>query len=234
MVLECNKVNLKKGSKGTEVIELQKILKDRKYYSREIDGQFGKYTEEAVKKLQKELGVTVDGWFGKKTCTKLNQKTTTAKTTTTSKTKSKTPITDIIEKVGGVKVTGRRSLYKNFLKMKYKLYYNDVYGREEALNRIQKGLELNCVDFAQLYFYACKEHEDWKDEIVLVRGVVTCKSGKSFGHIWCRVKEDGKWINVDPSAAAAHDYDYGKLICTKGYKITNVNPDWLLSDDGKT
>lgn len=235
MTLNCNTVSLKRGSKGAEVKELQEILKSEKLYTGKIDGDFGELTEKAVKKLQRNQGNTADGWFGKKTCEKYYQKHKTSNTkNTTSKTTSKTPITDIIEKVGGVKVTGHRSLYKNFLKMKYKLYYNDIYGQKEALNRIQKGLPLNCVDFGQLYYYAYKEHTDWKDEIAIVRGVVTCKSGNSFGHIWCRVKEDGKWINVDPSAAAAHGYGYGTLICTRGYTVTNVNPAWLISDDGKT
>lgn len=239
MTLNCNKISLKKGSTGAEVKEVQQILKDKKYYTGKIDGEFGDMTEEAVKKLQRSQGNTADGWFGKKTCEMYykKNKSTSTKTNTSTSTKSETPISDIIQKVGGVKIEGHRSLYNNFYKMKYKLYYNDIYSREEALKRIQNNQTLNCTDFAQLYYYAYKEQmkaKGWTDEIVIVRGVVTCQSGKSFGHIWCRVKEDGKWINVDPSAAAAHGYGYGTLICTRGYTVTNVNPDWLLSDDGKT
>ena len=233
MTLNCEKVNLKKGSKGDEVKELQKLLKEKKYYDGKIDGEFGSLTEKAVKKLQKAQGNTQDGWFGKKTCQKLNQKSNT-KTTTP---KSKTPVSDAIYKVGGIKIEGHRSLYKNFGKMKYKLYYNDVYTQSEALNRIKKGLPLNCTDFAQLYYDAYheqKKEKGWKDECVIVRGTVTCKSGKTFGHVWCRVKEDGRWINVDPSAIAAHGYSYGSLICNRSYAVTNVNPSWAVVDDGKT
>jgi peptidoglycan hydrolase-like protein with peptidoglycan-binding domain len=233
MTLDCKKVNLKKGSKGNDVKELQKILKEKGFYTGKIDGDFGKLTEDAVKKLQKKQGNTVDGWFGKKTCEKLNAGSTT-KTTTA---KSKTPVSDVIEKVGGIKITGHRSLLNNFAKVKYKLYYNDVYSQKEALNRILNKLPLNCVDSAQLYYDAYKEQmatKGWTDEIAIVRGTVTCQSGNTFGHVWCRVKENGQWINVDPSAMAAHGYGYGKLICNKFYKITNVNPQWAVSDDGKT
>lgn len=52
---------LKKGSKGTDVEKLQKLLKIT------IDGDFGPKTEEAVKKFQKEHKLDVDGIVGPKT-----------------------------------------------------------------------------------------------------------------------------------------------------------------------
>lgn len=73
MTLNCDKINLKKGSKGEEVNELQTILKQKKYYTGKIDGEYGELTADAVKKLQKELGgLTQDGIFGPITCKKLN------------------------------------------------------------------------------------------------------------------------------------------------------------------
>ena len=141
-------------------------------------------------------------------------------------------ICKIIEQVGGVKITDFRSLYENFKKMHYKLYMSERYDLETELSRIQKGLTMNCTDFGQLYYEAYKE-AGFKDEIQIVRGVVKC-STTSYGHIWCRVKQNGNWLNVDPSAAAAHNYNIGTLICTRGASITNINPSWLLSDDGKT
>ncbi len=66
--MDCNKVNIKKGSKGNDVKELQQYLKFLKYYTREIDGSCGDYTVSAIKNMQKAYDVTVDGWFGKKTC----------------------------------------------------------------------------------------------------------------------------------------------------------------------
>ncbi|OED30178.1 hypothetical protein NL43_04590 [Methanosphaera sp. WGK6] len=146
---------------------------------------------------------------------------------------SKDEVIKTIEKYGGITVTGPVSLYNNFKKFKYDYYYNDIYPLSTELKRIANNQGLNCTDLAQLYYTAYKEM-GFTNEIQIVRGTVTCKSGKTFGHVWCRVKDDGKWINVDPSAAAAHGYSYGTLICTNGYTITNINPNWALSDDGKT
>lgn len=56
---------LKKGSKGSEVKELQKLLH---LYE---DGIFGSLTEEAVKEFQKANGLTADGIVGDKTWVKL-------------------------------------------------------------------------------------------------------------------------------------------------------------------
>jgi len=72
-VFDCSKISLKKGSTGENVKTLQTHLKALGYYNRKIDGDFGKYTEEAVKALQKAYKITVDGWFGSESCKKLNQ-----------------------------------------------------------------------------------------------------------------------------------------------------------------
>ena len=88
MTLNCNNINLRKGSKGSQVKELQTILKEKKYYNGKIDGDYGNLTLEAVKKLQKNLGgLKQDGEFGPVTCKKLQStnKTTTTTTTTTAK-----------------------------------------------------------------------------------------------------------------------------------------------------
>lgn len=81
MTLNCENINLKKGSKGNLVKELQGILKNKKYYNGRIDGDYGTMTVDAVKKLQKELGVKVDGFFGPVTCRAYEA----SKTTTTVK-----------------------------------------------------------------------------------------------------------------------------------------------------
>lgn len=68
--MDCNKVNIKKGSKGEDVKELQKYLKYLGYYKNEIDGDCGNVTVEAIKKLQKQYNLAVDGVFGKISCQK--------------------------------------------------------------------------------------------------------------------------------------------------------------------
>ncbi len=79
---DCSKVNLSMGSKGGEVTKLQTILKARGYYTRQIDGDFGKYTKDAVKRLQKAQGNSQDGVFGPKTCGKLQGSSTTSNNAT--------------------------------------------------------------------------------------------------------------------------------------------------------
>ncbi|RAP51131.1 MAG: hypothetical protein BZ138_05995 [Methanosphaera sp. rholeuAM270] len=93
MTLDCPNISLKKGSKGETVKELQTWLKAKGYYTRQVDGDYGNYTVEAVKKFQKQYSLTVDGWFGPLTCAKYKavidadnktEQNTTASSTSTS------------------------------------------------------------------------------------------------------------------------------------------------------
>lgn len=58
--------NLKKGSTGSYVRQLQKDLQAMNY-SLSVDGDFGKITEKAVKAFQKKHGLSQDGIVGPKT-----------------------------------------------------------------------------------------------------------------------------------------------------------------------
>ena len=62
---------LKKGSKGDEVVTLQKKLKQWGYYNGSVDGIFGSNTEKAVKYFQQKNGLTADGIVGSKTAAAL-------------------------------------------------------------------------------------------------------------------------------------------------------------------
>ena len=77
MAFDCKTINLKYGSEGTLVTQLQTILSEKGYYYGKIDGIFGSMTENAVKKLQRVQGNSADGWFGQKTCQKLQNTETT-------------------------------------------------------------------------------------------------------------------------------------------------------------
>lgn len=70
--MDCTNINLKKGSKGTQVSLLQTNLKTLKFYDGKIDGDFGSYTEESVKQFQKKYELATDGVFGPVSCKKLN------------------------------------------------------------------------------------------------------------------------------------------------------------------
>lgn len=61
----------KMGSRGTEVREIQKRLKDRGIHKGAIDGIYGKDTEASVRKFQKQQGLAVDGIAGPQTLKKL-------------------------------------------------------------------------------------------------------------------------------------------------------------------
>lgn len=78
---EDKKVNveltqLHKGSKGAEVLTLQRLLRalgytDAKKKPIEIDGDFGTATDAALRKFQKARALEVDGYCGVKTWSKL-------------------------------------------------------------------------------------------------------------------------------------------------------------------
>lgn len=56
---------------------LQTLLTQKKKYTGKVDGDYGVYTENAVKAYQREQRLTVDGVFGPVTCRKLNGTTPT-------------------------------------------------------------------------------------------------------------------------------------------------------------
>ena len=87
---DCTKISLSQNSKGDDVTKLQTILKARGYYTRQIDGDFGKYTKEAVIRLQQALGVKQDGVFGSVTCSKLQGTSTTSNSATGTSDKKNT------------------------------------------------------------------------------------------------------------------------------------------------
>ncbi|MBE6775508.1 MAG: spore cortex-lytic enzyme [Ruminococcaceae bacterium] len=55
------------GSRGNEVRQIQKKLKELGYYKGSIDGIYGTGTQKAVKSFQKNCGITADGIAGPKT-----------------------------------------------------------------------------------------------------------------------------------------------------------------------
>lgn len=61
----------KMGSRGNEVKAIQQELKDRGIYNGSVDGIFGKATQDAVKKFQKQQNLTADGIVGAATLKKL-------------------------------------------------------------------------------------------------------------------------------------------------------------------
>ena len=65
---ESVQVLSKLGSRGNEVRQVQTKLKSLGYYTGKVDGIYGTGTQSAVKKFQKNCGITVDGIAGPKLC----------------------------------------------------------------------------------------------------------------------------------------------------------------------
>lgn len=63
---------LKRGSQGDAVKNVQSALKRLGYFEGKTDGDFGEYTENAVKKFQAQNGLTADGIVGQATLNKLS------------------------------------------------------------------------------------------------------------------------------------------------------------------
>ncbi len=75
---------LKKGSRGSEVKQLQTELKKQGYYNGKIDGVFGNATLKAVKTFQRRNGLKEDGIAGQQTQQKLYAGATKTKSTAAS------------------------------------------------------------------------------------------------------------------------------------------------------
>ena len=159
-----------------------------------------------------------------------NQNALFATSNKNSNSVAKGKICSAIEKAGGIPITDYKSLYENFKKFKYKFYWQDQKTLDQEISAIQNGKGLNCVDHVQLYYQAYKE-AGFTNEIQILNGTVYCRNG-SYGHVWCRVKDNGKWVTVDPSAAANHGYDIGRLICASG-SVSQVNPSFAVNDDAR-
>ncbi len=67
LVASADAASYKKGSTGSVVTQIQKVLKNQGFYGGRVDGVFGKGTEIALKGFQKEYGLPVDGKAGPKT-----------------------------------------------------------------------------------------------------------------------------------------------------------------------
>lgn len=78
MTLNCENINLRKGSKGEQVKELQTILQKKGYYQGKIDGEYGDLTLNAVKRYQRNTNtLAADGIVGPVTCKHLQKNTNT-------------------------------------------------------------------------------------------------------------------------------------------------------------
>ena len=80
--------NLRYGSRGDKVKQLQQKLKRWGYYTGSIDGIFGSGTQAAVKNFQKKNGLTADGIVGPKTAAALGMNLTSSSSSSGSSSSS--------------------------------------------------------------------------------------------------------------------------------------------------
>ncbi|ADU31911.1 L,D-transpeptidase family protein [Evansella cellulosilytica] len=73
---------LRLGSRGQAVRDLQEKLTNQGYHLGSIDGIFGPATENAVRKFQRDRGLTIDGIVGQNTLQALEKTTATVSSTT--------------------------------------------------------------------------------------------------------------------------------------------------------
>ena len=85
--MATNRAEISYGSSGDDVKELQRLL-NANGYSLDVDGQWGDKTDAAVRKYQKQNGLTVDGIVGTNTWGSLYGGNNTSSTTTPTTPKS--------------------------------------------------------------------------------------------------------------------------------------------------
>lgn len=126
--------------------------------------------------------------------------------------------------IAKMNINNYKDVYNAMMKFTYNFYTNDIKPQAKTLSD-KTG---NCVDLNQIAYYALKE---LGYTVQIVRGTIKCD--KTYGHVWCRIKINGKWVNFDASAAAKGK-SLGTMICGTITSITNINPSWAVSDDGRT
>lgn len=83
---------LRKGDRGTDVEEVQRILnQDSRYDGLKVDGIFGRDTEASVRDFQSDNGLTPDGIVGAKTWAKLREAVLPDEDDETAEDKPETP-----------------------------------------------------------------------------------------------------------------------------------------------
>jgi len=66
-IAELRRTVLRRGDRGVHVTSLQRFLEDQSYPAGTADGVYGRKTEKAVRMLQADAGLTVDGIVGPNT-----------------------------------------------------------------------------------------------------------------------------------------------------------------------
>ena len=79
-------------------------------------------------------------------------------------------------------------------------------------------------------FYKAYKEAGFTNPIRYCNGTAHCRSGRSYGHVWVQVQENGNWVNVDPSGAASVNHtQWGTAICFASCSASQYDPSFLTS-----
>ena len=109
----------------------------------------------------------------------------------------------------------------------YAYYYDDRYSNLESINRIYRGLGINCTDACHLFWHIAKA---LGYDVRCIH--VGCRGGD--GHVRLQFKHPsrtgGQWINRDPAAVlSANGQGVSYCWCLDGTTWA-VNPSWFLEN----
>ena len=142
--LTCSSnMKLANGSKGDDVTILQTMLKELGYYTNaaddgaylKIDGDFGDYTEQAVRAFQEaNPPLANDGWIGEVSCAKLNSRYLEKKGINTTTTTATQAVTTEDKKKS--RLLSQTKIYRR-MRAKWKEYLNHYTKPNIDLNGLQ-------------------------------------------------------------------------------------------------
>lgn len=109
----------------------------------------------------------------------------------------------------------------------YAYYYDDRYSNLESINRIYRGLRINCTDACHLFWHIAKA---LGYEVRCIH--VGCRGGD--GHVRLQFRHPtntgGQWINRDPAAVLSNN-GQGVTYCWCLDGTTwAINPSWFLEN----
>lgn len=111
------------GQNTTDVVTLQQKLKELGYYYGTIDGDYGSYTESAVRKFQADHGLYVDGVAGSYTMAALMGQSAPAAAAANAAANTATQTTPVASFTGSLQIGSRGDAVKELQSMLSKLGY---------------------------------------------------------------------------------------------------------------
>ena len=109
----------------------------------------------------------------------------------------------------------------------YAYYYDDRYSNLESINRIYRGLGINCTDACHLFWHIAKA---LGYEVRCIH--VGCRGGDGHGRLQFRhpSRTGGSWINRDPAAVlSANGQGVTYCWCLDGTTWA-IDPSWFLEN----